>query len=122
MNKQKVGDSEYLYRRSFNDPLKKYCNPDGTATSRVFKLRPKDENQLSVNVKSLTTIAQSVQDTSKYILFEISHLSVQQCGVNAYSDPDQGNLAHAFIWGDNFDLDNDVIPGLLARRATIISS
>ena len=46
------------------DIERKYMNPDGTATSRVFKLRDKDNGQLSVDVKSLTTSEQAVGDSS----------------------------------------------------------
>jgi hypothetical protein len=66
-----VDSTEWLYRRSYSSPEKNYLNPDGSATSRVFKLREKDHGELSVDVKSLTTPANSIGDASKFILFEI---------------------------------------------------
>lgn len=53
-----VATDEWLFRRSFL-PEKKYMAPDGSATSRVFKLREKDNGELSVDVKSLTTMIKS---------------------------------------------------------------
>ena len=50
-----VSVEEWLYRRGYNSPVHKFMNPDGTATSRVFKLRQNDEGKLSVDIKSLTT-------------------------------------------------------------------
>ena len=49
MNGVKVKIDETLFRRSYSNPLKKYLNPDGSATSRVFALRETDEeNSLSM--------------------------------------------------------------------------
>ncbi|HEY5370639.1 MAG TPA: hypothetical protein VIJ75_16765 [Hanamia sp.] len=44
-DRKKVIAQEWLYRRGFSTPEKKYMNPDGTATSRVFKLRAKDNGE-----------------------------------------------------------------------------
>ncbi|MFV8328504.1 hypothetical protein [Flavobacterium sp. ZS1P14] len=52
---EKIDWAELLYRRGYNRPEKKYLNPDGTATSRVFKLRAKDNGKLSVDLARLTT-------------------------------------------------------------------
>jgi hypothetical protein len=45
-----VAEDEWLFRRSWL-PEKKFLNPDGSATSRVFKLKEKDKGELSVDVK-----------------------------------------------------------------------
>jgi hypothetical protein len=71
-----VAPLEWLYRRGYSSPEKKYMNPDGTATSRVFKLREKDHGELSVDVKSMTTVEASVGDASQFMLFEIAN---QRC-------------------------------------------
>lgn len=117
-SRKPVADNEYLYRRSYL-PERKFMNPDGTATSRVFKLRPKDEGRLSVNVKSMTTAEKAVKDPSKFFLFEISNISVRAVGLNTYHDPVDGeggpNPSHAVIVG--MTPDDDVIPGLLARKS-----
>lgn len=112
-----VGDEEWLYRRAY--PTKQYTNPDGTATSRAFKLREKDNNALSVDVKSMTTPEASVVDKAKYCLFEISHVEVKTCGVQATHDPNEElqNLAHSIITGPNFNILDDVTPGQLARKS-----
>ena len=41
-----VDRQEWLFRRGRATPEKNYMNPDGTATSRVFKLREKDNGEL----------------------------------------------------------------------------
>lgn len=110
-----VGEPEWLFRRSY--PQKQYVNPDGTATSRVFKLRVKDAGQLSVDVKSLTTPEKSIVDKTLWALFEISHENVKACGVHATHDPIDTNEAHAFISGQTFTVEDDIIPGLLARKS-----
>lgn len=115
MNNNPVNAVERFYRRGYSTPEKKYMNPDGTATSRVFKLRDKDNGQLSVDVKSLTTPQQAVGDPTKYMLFELSNADVLSLGLVSYYDPLPNNAAHAYIWG--MTLDDDILPGLLARTS-----
>jgi len=63
-----VGDS--LLRRAYAPPDgKRFCNPNGTATSRAFVPRPKDKGKLSVDISSLTTYAVSIKDPIKYVSF-----------------------------------------------------
>ncbi len=115
MNNNPVNAAERFYRRGYSTPEKKYMNPDGTATSRVFKLRDKDNGQLSVDVKSLTTPQQAVGDPTKYMLFELSNADVLSLGLESYYDPLPNNAAHAYIWG--MTLNDDILPGLLARTS-----
>ncbi len=75
--KERVNRNEWLYRRGFSSPEKKYMNPDGTATSRVFKLREKDNGELSVDIASLTTPEKSIGDPSKFFLFKIKNATVE---------------------------------------------
>ena len=92
-------------------------NPDGSATSRVFKLREKDQGELSVDISSLTTKEKSVGDTSKFILFDIANKSVNQLNLETYKDPlwDSSNDAHAVIVG--LDINDDIKPSLLAKKS-----
>lgn len=123
MNKMRtpVDTQEWLYRRSYSDPERKYMNPDGSANSRVFKLREKDKGELSVDVKSMTTPEKSVGDPTRYMLFEIANCEVIDAGLRTEHDPLTieldaiDNQAHAVILG--MTEDNDEVPGLLARRA-----
>jgi hypothetical protein len=121
MNEKRVDSDKNLYRRGFGPPDKKFLNPDGSATSRLFKLRTKDEGKLSVDVKELTSKQISVNDVNKFVLFEISVKSVEETDLSAYHDPlteqEHGieNPAHAYIWG--LDMDDDIKPGLLARAS-----
>jgi hypothetical protein len=116
-----VSSDKNLLRRGFGPPDKRFENPDGSATSRVFKLRQKDKGKLSVDVKELTTIEKAVIDKSKFLLFEISVLSVNNIGLSAIHEPstleEDGieNSAHAAILG--LDEDDDIKPGLLARAS-----
>lgn len=90
-------------------------NPDGTATSRVFKLREKDNGELSVNISSLTTKEVAVFDTSKYILFEVSNRVVNDLELITYKAADRSNDAHAVIVG--LDMNDEIKPLLLAKAS-----
>ena len=96
-------------------------NPDGTATSRVFKLRESDKGELSVEVKSMTTSAAAVQDNQKFMLFEIPNHYVLDFGLRTEHDPlpneqsDEDNPAHAVIIG--MDMEDEITPGLLAKAS-----
>lgn len=111
-----VNSEEWLYRRGYCSPVHRYMNPDGSATSRVFKLRAKDNGKLSVDVKSLTTPQTAISDKYKYFLFEIYNAIVESFGLKTYYDPlpDGTNDAHAIVVG--IQNDDDIIPGLLARH------
>ena len=115
--RKKVNSDEWLYRRSYCSPEKKYCNPDGTATSRAFKLRESDNNELSVDVKSLSGPEISIKDSTKYFLFEIANKSVEDIGLETFHDPDEtgGNTAHAVILG--MTMEDEVSPVLLAKKS-----
>ena len=119
-----VSSDEWLYRRS-RLPEKKYLNPDGTATSRVFKLRASiNETELSVDVKSMTTAAKAVSDNSKFFLFELPNTAVAAIDdpqLRAYHDriSDGSNDAHAVIVG--MSIEDDITPGLLARASRKVS-
>ena len=112
----KVDENEWLYRRSW--PNKNYMNPDLTPTSRVFKLRPKDEGKLSVDVKSMTTAAKSLGDPERFYLYELPNkaiLQIESAKLDTIHDhlPDGANDAHALIIG--MDIDDEITPGLLAK-------
>ena len=116
-----VDEKEWLFRRGYSTPEKKYMNPDGTATSRVFKLRETDKGELSVDVKFMTDPQAVVKDSQKFMLFEIAHRQVLNAGFRAEHDPlpnDQStetNPAHAVILG--MDIEDDIGPGVLARAS-----
>lgn len=99
----------------------KHANPDGSPTSRVFKLRPKDKGELSTDVKSLTTPEISIGDKEKFNLFEIQVAAVKSLELNCIYDPltierdGVDNIAHSFISG--LQDDDDILPGLLARKS-----
>jgi len=104
-------------RRGYSTPQKNFLNPDGTATSRVFKLREKDEGELSVDVRSLITYERAIFDKNKYVLFEIANQDVHDMGLKSYHSPlpDGSNDAHAVIIG--MKMGDDTYPGLLARKS-----
>ena len=115
-----VKATEFLYRRGYNTPLKKYANPDGTASSRVFKLREADHGELSVDVKSMCSAEKSVGDLEKFILFELSNqvvLDIEDPKLITLHDPleDGTNDAHAVIVG--MTMEDEITPGLLARAS-----
>jgi len=107
-----VSENEWLYRRYYL-PEKRFMNPDGTATSRVFKLREKDKGELSVDVKSMTTAEKSVEDKSKFFLFELPNkavIEVRNPQLLTYHDAieDGTNDAHAVIVG--MSINDDINP------------
>jgi hypothetical protein len=118
--RKRVAEEEWLYRRSWL-PEKNYLNPDGTAHSRVFKLRAsKNETELSVDVKSMTTAEKAVGEKSKFFLFELHNKAVVEIPepqLTTYHDPlnDATNDAHAVIVG--MTIEDDITPGLLARAS-----
>ena len=113
-----VVKNEWLFRRAYCTPIKKYMNPDGTATSRVFKLREKDNGELSVDVASLTTPEISVGDVNKFMLYKIENESVINLELQTYhsEELDGSNDAHAVIIG--MALEDEIKPGLLARKSS----
>ena len=107
--------NEFLWRRTYFDPPHKYFNPNGSPTSRAFKLREKDNGQLSVDVKSRSSPEKSVGDATRFILLEVVAQVVYEVGLYAQFDPLPENPAHAFIGG--MDLEDDLKPKLLAEKA-----
>ncbi len=120
-----VDPAEWLFRRGRSKPEKNYMNPDGTATSRVFALREKDNGALSVNVKSMTTAQAAVGDAAEFMLFELANREVLTLNLQTFHDPcflekdGFDNPAHAVIVGMN--MDDDILPGLLARKSRRVS-
>jgi len=111
----RIPPDESLLRRGYASPERKFMNPDGSATSRVFKLRQKDNGKLSVDVKSLTDTLTAIKNPNEFMLFEVLVFNIETIGLSSYYDPKEDNLAHAYIYGMN--IDDDIMPGLLARKA-----
>jgi hypothetical protein len=124
MNDSPVADNETLYRSIYRTPWHKYVDPDGRPTSRNFKLRPKDNGKLSVDVASLTTPEQSVRDLDKFALASVANADVRAIGLAGFYDPCTvekhgfDNPAHAYIWG--MADEDDILPALLAQHAVVI--
>ena len=121
MNNKRVASDKNLYRRGFGPPDKRFLNPDGSPTSRAFKLRSKDNGKLSVDIKEMTTKEAAIQDPEKFVLFELMVKSVEEIELTVFHDAltqeKDGieNPAHAYIWG--LGIDDDIKPGLLARAS-----
>lgn len=86
MNNTPVPDREDLYRSIYRTPWHKYVDPDGRPTSRNFKLRPKDEGKLSVDVASLTTPELAVRDLSKFALASLANADITAIGLSTFYD------------------------------------
>jgi hypothetical protein len=112
---QNVSSLYTLYRRSYGLPAKRFCNPDGSATSRVFKLREKDKGELSVDIKELTTVESAIVNKTSFMLFEIPVSSVLKLNLSAIHDPLTDNDAHAYIGG--LDINDDIKPSQLAKAS-----
>lgn len=111
-----------LLIRRYYTPFSKYMNSDGTPTSRVFKPRPKDEGKLSVDLKDYTNYDKAVSDENKFFMCEVLNSTVLDIKLTTIHDPlpNGVNDAHALVL--TFDEDDDIKPGLLARKARIIKS
>lgn len=112
---------ETLLRRVFAKD-KRYIDPStGKPTSRAFSPRPKDEQKLSVDVKSLSTYAISIQDSSKFSLYSIEASLVLKLGLQCIYDPiidpiGISNMAHSLVIG--IPEEDESISGILARNST----
>jgi len=116
--RKRISEEEWLYRRGYSKPEKNYMNPDGTATSRVFKLREKDEGELSVDVKSMTTPEKAIGDAGRFFLFELPNRAILKISIPqlaTFHAPLPGNDAHAVIVG--MTMDDEITPGLLAKAS-----
>lgn len=69
----------------------------------------------------MTTAEQSIGDSSRFVLFEISVAAIESLSLEALHDPltqeevGYDNPAHALIIG--MDEDSDILPGLLAKAS-----
>ena len=121
-----VSDDEWLYRTFWSKPpITKYLYPDGSATSRVFKLREKDKGMLSVDAKSLTTYHASIGNDQTFVLFEVLNSEVTALGLETVHDPlpneeepNRTNPAHCLIHG--MTEDDDILPSAIAKKARLV--
>ena len=113
----RISTDEDLYRRGYNSPQKKCLNPDGSTTSRVCKLRPKDEGKLSVDLVKLTTKETAILDATKYNLFLINNSVVESIELfTVYAPLDEPDVvSHCLILG--LDPEDDTKPAFLAKKA-----
>ncbi len=120
-NGDKISADEMLYRRGYSSPEKKYLNPDGTPTSRVFKLRAKDEGKLSMGLARLTTPAVFVGDSTLFNVFEISNNHVENIDLYTIFDGEhnKNTPAHCLIIG--MEEEDDAKPAYLAKNARKIN-
>lgn len=110
-----IGQIDELYRRG----RIKWVNPNGTATSRVFKLRPLDSGKLSTDLKRLTTSELAIKNKEEFNLFEITVEDIWALSLDTVHDSLPENIAHSYIWGMNEE--DDIAPGLLARKSRRIN-
>lgn len=112
-----VKSDEWLYRRCYLSKLK-FIDPDGNVSSRFFAVRSTDNGELSVDVKSMTTIEKAIVDTEKFFLIELLNedvLKIPEPQLTTYHDPlpEGKNDAHALIVGMSFG--DEIAPGELAK-------
>lgn len=113
----KISKESVLYRRGYNSPEKKYLNPDGSATSRVFKLRIKDNGGLSVDLASFTTKEKAIINSSNFNLFELKNKIVESADLITVYDANftNDNNSHCLIIG--MDIEDDTKPAYLAKHS-----
>jgi hypothetical protein len=112
----RLDDNEYLLRRVYRSDKRYIDKKTGRPTSRAFVPRPKDEGKLSVDIERLTTYEKAVMDSKRFVLFGFLAQLAYSLGLNCIYDPiDKENIAHALVTG--FPVDDESIPGILARKA-----
>lgn len=90
--------------------LPNYIKPDGSITSYAYRLRP-GERGISVNLERLSSYRESIIDRSKYKLLSLNvgcirntindGLDVIHDPIQDANNPENANLAHSLIIGDN---------------------
>lgn len=105
MDEYVITDKDFLYRRFpiIEEPryavFWKLINGRKVPSSAAFKTK-KDEDGLSVDIASLTTLLQSAGNPTQYGVAEISAATPISLGYLCKQDRQPGNDAHALIVGD----------------------
>lgn len=108
-------DDDYLLRRiPRNNP--DYIKEDGTICSYAFKPPGKNINEISVNIKRLTTYNDTVINKDDFCLAQIQASVVRNNNLTCVHKPEEDNYSHASITGE---FKNSVCKNL-ARSSEII--
>ena len=78
-------------------------------------MRAKDEGMLSVDLKSMTTIEETIKDPTRFVLFELLNATVEENGLQTIYDPLEGGTNPALITG--MTIEDEIIPGILGRKS-----
>lgn len=89
-------DKDRLLRRVPN-PHPSYIRPDGSITSFAFKLK-RGERGLPVDLERLTTHSKSIQDVTRFRLYTLSKINIEQHDLEYEYDPQPDNAAHSRLW------------------------
>ncbi|MBV6477747.1 MAG: hypothetical protein HGGPFJEG_00491 [Ignavibacteria bacterium] len=91
-------DNDYLIRRiPLNNP--DYLKPDGTICSYAFKPKKKSLNEISVNIKKLTTYIESVIDSESFGLLQLTAKVIRENSLDCIHSPESTNYSHASVKG-----------------------
>ncbi len=91
-------DEDYLLRRiPVDNP--NYIKPDGNITSFAFKPK-KGLDEISVNLKKLTSYRDSVLDDAKFKLVQLTAVVVRQNNLDCNHSPEPDNYSHSSIKGN----------------------
>lgn len=116
-----ITDSKEIFYRSVFRKDKRYIDKKtGKFTSRAFSPRPKDQGKLSVDLKRLTTIENSLNNQpERFVLGTIVNKDVLSLNLESVYDPIKDeqfdNLAHCLIIG--IPEEDESIAGILARKS-----
>lgn len=95
-----ISEDDNVLRRVPINPS--YIKPDGTITSYAF-CKKRDNDGLTVDLESLTTPANTIQDKSRFRLRRINAGVIKNDindGLDVVHDPIEGNFAHCLIMGN----------------------
>jgi len=93
-----IVDEDYLLRRiPVDNP--NYLKPDGNITSYAFKPK-KGLDEISVNLKKLTSYRDSVLDDAKFKLVQLTAKAVRQNNLDCIHSPEPDNYSHSSIKGN----------------------
>ena len=98
-----ISNQERVLRRVlFLHPT--FIKPDGKPSSASYQLKKNDdgtlEDGLSVNIESMTTYEDSIEDVTRFRLFASEVNYIRSIGLDCIYNPLPENNAHSLIVGD----------------------
>jgi len=92
---RQIAHDDELYRRIAPD----FFKADGTVSSGAYKVKGQPDKEISVNLKYLTTIEETLRDRPTFGVGSLIARSARDLGLEVVHDPQPDNYAHSLIKG-----------------------